>query len=77
MVQKCFANIILFVLLFGLDISDVDMLDTLAFQADQIDEILRKTEVDPQFRKLKSTKGKNRGTSLKQILDSHENANEE
>ena len=75
--SKVFCKHILFVLLFGLDISYVDMLDTLAFQADKIDEILRKTEIDPQFRKLKSTKGKNRGTNLKQILDSHENANEE
>ena len=60
--------------LVGLDISDVDVLDTIAFQADHIDEILRKTEVDPQFKNMKKEKGKNRDTtSLKQTLNSNDN----
>ena len=63
--SKVFCNHILFVILFGLDISDVDVLDTIAFQADHIDEILPKTEFDPQFRKMKNKKGKNRGTTSK------------
>ena len=80
--SKIFCKHILFVLLFGLDISDVDVLDQrlllVVFQADHIDEILRKTDVDPQFRKMKNKKGKNLGTTrLKQIINSHENANED
>ena len=65
-------------ILFALDVSDVSVLDTLSFQADEILQILRKTDVESQLRKRKSEGGSARSKfNLQQILNTHENANDD
>ena len=48
--SKIFCKHILFVLMFVLDVSDVNVLDTLTFETEEIVHILHKTDVDPQFK---------------------------
>ena len=40
----------LFVLVFGLDVTDVKLLDSRSFQADQIKEILIKTDISEELK---------------------------
>ena len=68
--QKYFVNT-LFVLMFVLDVSDVNVLDTSAFQLEEVVHILHKTDVDPQFKQNKSKKG-----THQHILNNHENVND-
>ena len=76
--SKVFCKHILFVLMFVLDVSDVNVLDTLAFETEEIVHILHKTDVDPQFKRNKSNKGTRRDRwSLQHILSNHENVNDE
>ena len=75
--KKYFVNT-LFVLMFVLDVSDVNVLDTLAFETEEIVHILHKTDVDPQFKRNISKKGTRRDRlSLQHILNNHENVNDE
>ena len=59
-------------------VTDIDKLNKFGFQADEVSEILKNTVIDPQFKKTKAKKGGNRGkVDYKNILSSHENANDE
>ena len=54
--------------MFALDVADVSVLDTLSFQADEILQILRKTDIEPQLKIRKSKGGSARSKfNLQQI----------
>ena len=70
---------ILFVLVFGLDVTDVKLLDSRSFQADQIKEILMKTDISEEFKmgkRKKENQIRRQKAGFQRILDSHTQVND-